>query len=122
MGINKMKGKFDVSNEDSHVPLYFLVIKYAAQFTSFGRGNQLVYWWGCCGDCAYFSPEIIQEPWVNSPQVGLPPCAGCVLGTQWHSERMSQFLLLVPPLLQVYILPLNCSFSGAASLSLHQTS
>ena len=42
MGINKMKGKLDVNNEDSHIPLHFLIIKCAAQFTPLGGGNQLV--------------------------------------------------------------------------------
>lgn len=41
-GINKMKGKPDVKNEDSHIPLHFLIIKYAVQFTQLGGGNWLV--------------------------------------------------------------------------------
>ena len=37
-----MKGKPDVKNEDSHIPLHFLIIKYAVQFTQLGGGNWLV--------------------------------------------------------------------------------
>lgn len=42
-----MKGKLDVSNEDSHIPLHFLIIRYAAQFTPLGGGNRFsVNRWG----------------------------------------------------------------------------
>lgn len=43
MGINEMKSKSDVSNEDSHIPLHFLLIKHAATFTPLGGGNGVVY-------------------------------------------------------------------------------
>lgn len=37
-----MKGKPDVKNEASHIPLHFLVIKHTARFTRLGGGDWLV--------------------------------------------------------------------------------
>lgn len=37
-----MKGKPDVKNEASHIPLHFLVIKQAARFTWLGGGDWLL--------------------------------------------------------------------------------
>lgn len=79
-----MKGKLDVSNEDSHIPLHFLIIKYAAQFTPSGGGNQLVKTGGGSDivGAVSLSLKIPQEPWANSPKGGPHSSAGCPLGMQ----------------------------------------
>lgn len=83
-----MKGKLDVSNEDSHIPLHFLIIKYAAQFIPSGGGNQLVYTGGgsdAVGQCFFLPRDSAGALSEQSHRVGLTPCAGCFLGMQWHS-------------------------------------
>lgn len=110
-----MKGKLDVSNEESHIPLHFLIIKEAAQFTPVGGGNWSVYTGGgsdavgtmlLAPSRLYRSPGPLSRCWV------FPGC----------SYQMAQFFYSCPQLLPVYIVPLKYPFSGAASSSLHQTS
>lgn len=85
MGINKMKGKLDVSNEDSHIPLHFLIIKYAAQFTPLGDGNGSVYTGGGSDTVAtmFLSPSrFCRIPGGTVPLGGPHPCAERLLSVQ----------------------------------------
>lgn len=81
MGINKMKGKPDVSNEESHIPLHFLVVKEAAQLPPWVVGT---------GPCTQVGAPTPWGPCFFLPQdytgaLGLTHGAGCSLGMQWHS-------------------------------------
>lgn len=54
-----MKRELDVSHEDSHIPLHFLIIQYAAQFIPLGDGNGVVYTGGgsdAVGTMLFFFP------------------------------------------------------------------
>lgn len=70
-----MKGKLDVSNEDSHIPLCFLLIKYAAQFTPSGGGNWLVETGGgsdAAGTTLLSSSRVPSPPeWASLPVLGV---------------------------------------------------